>query len=160
MIKDKKWNAEVYILQEKWSELSGCHMKLGKYCVFLKAEFTCLAINEGMPVYLNSACIYSFLIIPYNARWKCLWTFQKTGFFVLSQHQLPELWVLWSGTSVFVHLTIFRDRKMKDVLVTALAKSRSDHISSLLNSSFSFFSRNLQTDKRHIYKLGILSHRV
>lgn len=49
---------------------------------------------------------------------------------------------------------------MKNVLVTALAKSRSDHISSLLNSSFSFFSRNLPTDKRHIYKQGILSHRV
>lgn len=58
------------------------------------------------------------------------------------------------------HLITFRDRKMKNVLVTALAKSKSDHISSLLNSFFSFFSRNLQTDKRHIYKQGILSHRA
>lgn len=49
---------------------------------------------------------------------------------------------------------------MKNILVTALAKSKSDHISSLLNSFFSFFSRNLQTDKRHIYKQGILSHRA
>lgn len=49
---------------------------------------------------------------------------------------------------------------MNTVLVTALAKSRSDHISSLLNSSFSFFSRNLPTYKRHIYKQEILSHKV
>lgn len=47
---------------------------------------------------------------------------------------------------------------MKNVLVTALTKSRLDHISSQLN--LSFLSRNLQTDKRHIYKQGILSYRV
>lgn len=45
-----------------------------------------------------------------------------------------------------------------NVLVTALAKSRLDHISSQLNSSF--LSRNLQTDKRYIYKQGTLSYRV
>lgn len=42
MIKVKKWNAEVPILQR--NKVSGCHMKLGKHCVFLKAEFTCLSM--------------------------------------------------------------------------------------------------------------------
>lgn len=44
-----------------------------KMLCFLKSRIHLpFHVNEGMPVYLNSTCIYNFLISPYDARCKCL----------------------------------------------------------------------------------------